>query len=173
LFRELLRGRTSSPSSIWIWIPAVRASAAPPQRAGIPAPTLRDSLRGSPSRQQRQRRGLSPPQVAASPVVVLQPRPGVMGRRREPRHGIVPACCQPARTRPVTVSSSCWRQRRLKRQRTGTVDLSRDPEKPVTNQVTTSPGCGRRSQTQPDKTVALTCRNTTPRDAARRNRHAW
>ena len=26
----------------------------------------------------------------------------------------------------------------------------------MTNQVTTSPGCGRRSQTQPDKTVALT-----------------
>ncbi len=43
----------------------------------------------------------------------------------------------------------------------------------VTNQVTTPPGSCRRSQTQPDKTIALTCRNTTQRDAAGRNRQAW
>ena len=29
-----------------------------------------------------------------------------------------------------------------------------------------APGRGRRSQTQPDKTIALTCRNTTQWDAA-------
>ena len=44
---------------------------------------------------------------------------------------------------------------------------------PVTNQVTTPPSRARRSQTQPDKTIALTCRNTTRSDAIRRIRHAW
>src|SRR5271166_959612 len=38
---------------------------------------------------------------------------------------------------------------------------------PVTNQVTTPPGRGRRSQTQPDKTICLTCRNTTQRGRRR------
>jgi transcriptional regulator with XRE-family HTH domain len=45
--------------------------------------------------------------------------------------------------------------------------------KSVTSQVTTPSNYGRRSRTQPDKTVALTCRNTTQRDAAKRNRLAW
>jgi hypothetical protein len=39
--------------------------------------------------------------------------------------------------------------------------------------VTTPPNHGRRSQTHPDTTVALTCRNTTPCDVAGRNRQAW
>jgi len=43
----------------------------------------------------------------------------------------------------------------------------------VTNQVTTPPSRGRRSQTQPDKTIALTCRNTTQPDAIGRNRYEW
>jgi hypothetical protein len=44
---------------------------------------------------------------------------------------------------------------------------------PVTNQVTTPTNYDRRSRTQPDKAVAPTCPNTTPRDAAGRNRQAW
>jgi len=39
--------------------------------------------------------------------------------------------------------------------------------------VTTPPGCGRRSQTQPDKTIALTCGKPTQCDTVGRNRHAW
>jgi len=43
----------------------------------------------------------------------------------------------------------------------------------VPNQVTTLPDHGGCSQTPPDKTIALTCRNTTQRDAAGRNSQAW
>jgi hypothetical protein len=43
----------------------------------------------------------------------------------------------------------------------------------VTNQVTAPPDHDGWSPTQPDNGIALTCRNTTQRDAARRNRQAW
>ena len=43
----------------------------------------------------------------------------------------------------------------------------------VTIQVTTTPGNGRRSATQPDTEIPLTCGNATLRDAIRRNRYAW
>jgi hypothetical protein len=45
--------------------------------------------------------------------------------------------------------------------------------KPVTNQVTTPPGKGGRSATQPDAKVLLACGNRTQLDAFRRNWHAW
>ena len=44
---------------------------------------------------------------------------------------------------------------------------------PVTNQVTTAPGNGRRSPTHPDITMPLNCGNQTQRDAIGRNRDAW
>ena len=45
--------------------------------------------------------------------------------------------------------------------------------KPVTNQVTTTPGNGRRSATYPDTGIPPTCGNPTQPDGIRRNRHAW
>ena len=44
---------------------------------------------------------------------------------------------------------------------------------PVTMQVTTPPGDGRRSATYPDTDIHLTCGKPTQSDAVRRNRHAW
>jgi hypothetical protein len=43
----------------------------------------------------------------------------------------------------------------------------------VTSQVTTPPVEDRRSATQPDTDIFLTCGNPTQRDAIGRNRHAW
>ena len=45
--------------------------------------------------------------------------------------------------------------------------------KPVTNQVTTTPGNRRRSATYSDTVILLTCGNPTQPDSIGRNRHAW
>jgi hypothetical protein len=44
---------------------------------------------------------------------------------------------------------------------------------PVTNQVTTTPGNGRRSSTPSDTDILPACGNRTQCDAVRRNRQAW
>ena len=44
---------------------------------------------------------------------------------------------------------------------------------PVTNQVTTSPGNGRRSATPPDAHILLACGKPTQRNVVRQNLHAW
>jgi len=44
---------------------------------------------------------------------------------------------------------------------------------PVTNQVTTTTGNDRRSATNPDAGMLLTCGNPTQFDGIRRNRNAW
>ena len=45
--------------------------------------------------------------------------------------------------------------------------------RPVTNQVTTTPGNTRRSATFSDTDIRLACSNRTQHDAVRRNRQAW
>jgi hypothetical protein len=45
--------------------------------------------------------------------------------------------------------------------------------RPVTNQVTTTPGFGRPSKTSPGATLALTCGNQTQRDTVGQNHAAW
>ena len=82
-----------------------------------------------------------------------------------------PTCCQPSPTRSAAVSLSC-RKEQAKAHRMRTVGLPISG-KPVTNQVTTTPGHSRRSATQSDTDIRLTCRNTTPCDVAGRNRQAW
>jgi hypothetical protein len=47
------------------------------------------------------------------------------------------------------------------------------PPRPVTNQVTTASGKGRRGATYRDIGTALTSGNPTQRDVIRRNGHAW
>jgi len=46
-------------------------------------------------------------------------------------------------------------------------------QKPMTNQVTTTPGSGRRSATQLNADNVLACSNPTRSDPARRDRQAW
>jgi hypothetical protein len=47
------------------------------------------------------------------------------------------------------------------------------PPEPVTSQVTTMPGSGRRSATCPDADMRLTSGEPTQPDAIGRNRHVW
>jgi hypothetical protein len=103
--------------------------------------------------------------------VLLQPGPGVTGPPQEPRQEIVPACCHPSTTP---------RHRKLVLlERTGSSGTACEPPafpgsgKPVTNQVTTTPGNTRRRATRSDTDTRLACGNPTQPDGIRRNRHAW
>jgi acetate---CoA ligase (ADP-forming) len=82
---------------------------------------------------------------------------------------VVDAVIVPAATSSGTLIQTCHplAQGLLRRVTSGRRRLA------VTSQVTTPPGNGRRSATQPDVDMLLTCSNPTQSDAIVRNRHVW
>ena len=81
--------------------------------------------------------------------------------RRKSRHEIVPACCQPSSTpTPTATVSLSSRRAGSSGHRMQAVGLP-NPGKPVTNQVTTTPGNTRRSATRSDTDIRRACGNQT------------
>jgi hypothetical protein len=104
----------------------------------------------------------------------------VRGQRQEQEQVVARLDLETGRVEPSVNGSPARPHRKLVLQESaGSSSIAFKPstfpnrEKPVTSQVTTTPGNTRPGTTRSDTDIYLACSNPTRCDVIRRNRHAW